>query len=212
MTDPAPPPGIRIGVLASHEGTTLQAVLDGCADGRVPGRVAVVISNNSGSGALRRARAAGVSGVHLSAATHPDSTSLDAALRDALQDAQVDIVFLAGYMRRLGPRVLEAFAGRIFNTHPALLPKFGGAGMFGRHVHEAVLRAGEFESGVTIHRVDANYDTGAIVAQARVPVLPSDSPNTLAARVQARERDLVVETLARIAAGDPALVAAPGSR
>jgi len=205
------PSGIRIGVLASHEGTTLQAILDACAEGRVPGRVAVVISNNSGSGALRRARAAGTATVHVSATTHPDPTSLDRAVRDALGAANVDVVFLAGYMRKLGPEVLATYAGRIFNTHPALLPRFGGPGMFGGRVHEAVLRAGESESGVTIHRVDADYDTGVVVAQARVPVLETDTPDTLAARVQARERELVVEVLNRFATGDLMPDGAPAS-
>jgi phosphoribosylglycinamide formyltransferase-1 len=196
---------MRLGVLASHEGTTLQAILDACADGRLPASVAVVISNNRESGSMRRATAAGVPALHLSRATHPDPAALDAAIRSALVTAGVDLVFLAGYMRKLGPLVLEAFAGRILNTHPALLPQFGGAGMFGSHVHEAVLRAGAAESGATIHVVDSEYDTGRIVAQRRVPVQPGDTAETLAARVQAAERALVVDTLARVAQGRLAL-------
>jgi phosphoribosylglycinamide formyltransferase 1 len=197
---------MNLGVLASHEGTTLQSVLDAFADGRIHGRVALVVSNNSDAGALRRARHAGVPIVHLSSKTHPDPVALDAAIRDALLAAQVDVVFLAGYVKKLGPLVLGTFDGRILNTHPALLPKFGGQGMYGDRVFEAVLEAGVTESGVSIHLVDANYDTGAVVCQCTVPVLPGDSLDDLKARVRAREKDFVVETLANIANGQLRLV------
>lgn len=193
---------MKVGVLASHEGTTLQALLDACSDGRIQGRVAVVVSNNGDSGALRRARAAGVAAVHLSAKTHADPAALDAAIRGALVTAGVDVVFLAGYMKKLGPLVLEAFEGRILNTHPALLPRFGGPGMYGDRVFEAVLEAGETESGVSIHLVDAEYDAGAVVRQCTVPVFRDDSLDDLKARVQAREKTFVVDTLGRIASGE----------
>jgi phosphoribosylglycinamide formyltransferase 1 len=201
---------MKLGVLASHEGTTLQSLLDACSDGRIPGRVAVVVSNNGDSGALRRARQAGVDALHLSSKTHEDPVALDAAIRDGLFAADVDIVFLAGYMKKLGPLVLSTFKGRILNTHPALLPRFGGPGMYGDRVFEAVLAAGEVESGVSIHLVDADYDTGAIVRQCRVSVSPGDSVNDLKTRVQARERELVIETLALIATGEIRLVAGAG--
>ncbi|HEV7732620.1 MAG TPA: phosphoribosylglycinamide formyltransferase [Candidatus Binatia bacterium] len=190
---------MRLGVLASHEGTTLQAVLDAVADGRLPATVGLVISNNRESGALRRARAAGVATAHLSSATHPDPDRLDEAILDALTTAQVDLVLLAGFMKKLGPRMLAAYAGRVLNTHPALLPKFGGRGMYGNRVHEAVLAAGETETGISIHLVDAEYDTGRVLAQCRVPVMRGDSVDDLSARVQAREKEFLVETLARIA-------------
>jgi phosphoribosylglycinamide formyltransferase-1 len=192
---------MNIGVLASHEGSTLQAVLDGCADGRIAARVSVVVSNNSASGALRRARRAGVRAVHLSSQTHPDPAELDAAIREALIAAGVDLVFLAGYMKKLGPQTLRAFEGRILNTHPALLPKFGGPGMYGEKVFEATIAAGETESGVSIHQVTAEYDAGSVVRQCRVPVFPDDSIDTLKARVQERERQFVVETFEQIARG-----------
>jgi phosphoribosylglycinamide formyltransferase-1 len=195
---------MRLAVFASHEGTTLQAILDAAHSGRLRATVAAVISNNRESGALRRARAAGVRALHLSSVTHPDPAELDAAIVSALREHGVDTVFLAGYMKKLGPATLEAFAGRIFNTHPALLPKHGGKGMYGHKVHEAVLAANEVESGASIHLVDADYDTGEVVAQCRVPVLPADSAATLAARVQERERELVVDTLAKLAAAERA--------
>ena len=201
---------MNLGVLASHEGTTLQGLLDACASGRIQGRVAVVVSNNSDAGALRRARHAGVEAVHLSSKTHEDPAGLDAAIRNVLIAADVDVVFLAGYMKKLGPLVLKAFEGRILNTHPALLPRFGGPGMYGDRVFEAVLEAGEAESGVSIHLVDADYDTGAIVRQCKVPVFRSDSVDALKERVRAREKEFVVETLADIADGKIRLVAAAG--
>jgi phosphoribosylglycinamide formyltransferase-1 len=198
---------MNIGVLASHEGTTLQSVLDACSDGRIQGRVAVVVSNNGDSGALRRARLAGVQALHLSSKTHEDPAALDEAIRSALTEAHVDVVFLAGYMKKLGPCVLRAFDGRILNTHPALLPRFGGPGMYGDRVFEAVLEAGEAESGISIHVVDVEYDTGAIVRQCRVPLFPGDSLDDLKARVRAREKELVVETLGQIATGEIRLAA-----
>jgi len=193
---------LRIGALASHEGTTLQAIIDACAQRRINGRVVAVISNNSGSGALRRAAAAGIETFHLSSITHPSGDSLDVAICDALQRARADVIFLAGYMKRLGPRTLSAFPARILNTHPALLPKFGGQGMFGDHVFEAVLAGGESESGASVHLVDAEYDTGAVVCQERVRVLPGDTVVSLKARVQACEREAVVKTLAALASGE----------
>jgi phosphoribosylglycinamide formyltransferase-1 len=193
---------LRIGVLASHEGTTLQSIIDACVQGRINGRVVAVISNNSGSGALRRAATAGIETFHLSSVTHPHGESLDAAICDTLQRARADVVFLAGYMKRLGSRTLAAFPARILNTHPALLPKFAGLGMFGDRVFEAVLAGGESESGASVHLVDAEYDTGAVVRQERVRVLPGDTVESLKARVQACEREAVVKTLASIASGE----------
>src|SRR5262245_2961741 len=193
---------LRLAVLASHEGTTLQSIIDACTQGRIDGRVVAVISNNSGSGALRRAAAAGIETFHMSSVTHSSDDSLDAAICGALQRARADVIFLAGYMKRLGTRTLAAFPARILNTHPALLPKFGGQGMFGDRVFEAVLAASEPESGVSVHLVDAEYDTGPVVCQERVPVLQEDTVASLKARVQACEREAVVKTLAAIASGE----------
>jgi phosphoribosylglycinamide formyltransferase-1 len=201
---------LRIAVLASHEGTTLQSIIDACNHGRINGRVVAVISNNSGSGALRRAAAAGIETFHLSSATHSSSDSLDLAICGALRRVGADVVFLAGYMKRLGPRTLAAFPARILNTHPALLPKFGGTGMFGDRVFEAVLAAGEAESGASVHLVDAEYDTGTVVCQERIQVLAGDTIDSLKARVQACEREAVVNTLAAIASGELALGRTPG--
>jgi phosphoribosylglycinamide formyltransferase 1 len=196
---------VNLAVLASHEGPTLQAVLDACAHGAIPARVALVISNNAGSGALRRAARSQVDFLHLSGATHPQEPELDRAILEALRAHHIDLVLLAGYMKRLGPTVLAAYRGRILNTHPALLPRFGGRGMYGAHVHRAVLAAGERESGATVHLVEADYDSGPVLAQVRVPVEPGDSPESLAKRVQAAERAQLVALLGAIANGTRAL-------
>jgi phosphoribosylglycinamide formyltransferase-1 len=189
-------------VLASHEGTTLQAVLDACAAGATGCCVVAVISNNRESGALDRARRAGVSAHHLSGQTHPDPAALDAAICAVLADATTDLVILAGYMKRVGPQTLARFRGRIINTHPALLPKFGGTGMYGLHVHRAVLAAGETTTGASIHVVTEEYDAGPVIARCEVPVERGDTPERLAQRVQEREKALLVETLGALARGD----------
>ena len=190
---------MRFAVLASHEGTTLQAVLDACGNGTLPADVALVISNNSTSGALRRAEAASVPTMHLSGKTHPDPAGHDAAMLAALEEARVEWVLLLGYMKKLGPLTLSKFAGRIINTHPALLPKYGGQGFYGRKVHAAVIAAGDSESGATVHLVDAEYDTGPLLSQVRVPVAPGETADSLEAKVKAAEQKLLIHTLAELA-------------
>lgn len=193
---------MNLGFLASHNGSNMQAVVDACNRGDLGARPAVVISNNSGSGALERARREGISAVHLSGTTHPGPGALDSAIVDALQAHEVDMVVLAGYMKKLGPRTLACFTGRILNIHPSLLPRFGGQGMYGRRVHEAVIEAGESVTGVTVHLVDEGYDTGRILAQAHVAVEADDNPDTLAARVLRIEHQLFASTLQRVVEGE----------
>jgi len=183
----------------------MQAIVDACKRGELRARPAVVISNNSGSGALERARQEGIAALHLSGATHPGASALDGAIVNALQAHDVDVVILAGYMKKLGPQTLARFAGRILNIHPSLLPKFGGQGMYGRRVHEAVIAAGDSVTGVTVHLVDEEYDTGLILAQAQVPIEPDDSADTLAARVLRTEHRLFSATLQRVVEGKLAL-------
>ena len=193
---------LTLGVLASHGGTNLQAIIDACQDGTLDAEVGVVISNNSRSFALERARRADIPAVHMSAATHPGAYDLDRAIAYALKRHGVSLVILAGYMKLLGPRVLCAYRNRVLNIHPALLPKHGGRGMYGERVHAAVLAAGERESGATVHLVDERYDQGSVVARATAPVLPGDTPDTLAARVLEREHALYAQTIQRIANGE----------
>ena len=189
-------------MLASHGGTNLQAIIDSCRSGAIDGEVRVVISNNSRSLALERARRANIPACHLSGSAHPDPDRLDEAIAETLQRHGVQLVALAGYMKMLGPRTLDAYRNRILNVHPALLPKFGGRGMYGERVHEAVLASGDSVTGVTVHLVDEEYDHGPIVTQTQVPVLPGDTPDTLAARVLEQEHVLYPSTIQRIAAGE----------
>ena len=194
-------PPLRLGFLASGGGTNLQSILDACRDGRLHAEPRVVIGNNSRSGALARARARGIPARHLSGRTHPEPAALDAAIRDALRAEEVEVVCLAGYMKRVGPRTLAAFDGRVLNIHPGLLPSHGGRGFYGLRVHEAVLAAGDRVSGVTVHVVDEIYDHGPVLAQEQVPVEPGDTPETLAARVLEVEHRFYPEILQRIASG-----------
>jgi len=199
---------VNLGFLASGRGSNMQAVMDACTSGRLDASPRIAISNNSTSGALERAKREGIPYAHLSSATHPDPRELDRAIRDTLKQYDVDLVVLAGYMKKIGPQTLRAYAGRIINIHPALLPHFGGKGMYGARVHEAVLASGAEETGVTVHLVDAQYDHGPVLAQRHVSVRPGDTVERLAARVLMQEHDLLVETLARIASGEIVL---PGS-
>lgn len=175
---------MRVAVLASGGGSNLQALLDACRE-PAPARVVVVISNNADAGALERARRAGVPAVVLR--DHRDATEILAVLRDH----EADLVVLAGYLKLVPLAVVNAFRDRMVNIHPALLPSFGGKGMYGRRVHEAVLASGATISGPTVHLVTAEYDRGPIVAQWPVPVSPDDTAETLAARVLAVEHRLL---------------------
>jgi len=191
---------LHLGFLASHGGSNMQAIIDACKDGRLDATPCVAISNNSDSMALQRARNEGIPWYHISGATHPGSAEDEEILR-VLKRHGVDTVILAGYMKILGTVTLHAYRGRILNIHPALLPKFGGKGMYGKRVHEAVLAAGEKVTGVTIHIIDENYDTGPIVNQCQVPVLEGDTADSLAERVLKHEHALYVETLQKISDG-----------
>ncbi len=190
---------MRIAVLASHGGSVLQAVIDAIDAGTLPARLVLVISNNSQALALQRATERGIATMHLSNRTHPQPTELDAAMADALKTSNPDWILLAGYMKRLGPKTLETFRNKIINTHPALLPKHGGRGFYGRKVHQSVLDAGDTESGVTVHLVEGEYDSGPILSQIRVPVIDEDTVQSLEQRVQTAERKLIAATLTSLA-------------
>ena len=192
---------MRLAVLASHEGSTLQALIDACANRELDAQVVLVISNNSQAGALRRADVAGIERHHISGKTHASQEGADHAMAAALNDAQVDWVLLLGYMKKMGDNVLSQYSGRIINTHPALLPAFGGQGFFGRKVHEAVHAAGVAESGATLHLVGSEYDTGPIIAQVTVPVSTDDDVDAIEHRVKAAEKKLLLDTLKDIGSG-----------
>jgi phosphoribosylglycinamide formyltransferase-1 len=192
---------VRIAFLASHRGTNMQAVIDACETGQLKAEPAVLVCNNPDAEALNRARAHSFPAYVLNSKTHPDPRALDEAILDALLRERSSLILLAGYMKRLGPKVVSRFSGRILNIHPALLPKFGGQGMYGPRVHQAVLDSGDKVTGVTVHLVDEEYDHGRILAQVEVPVEPGDTVETLSARVLGQEHQLLIDTLRRICDG-----------
>ena len=196
---------MNIAVFASHGGSDLQAIIDGCKNNKINAEVVVVISNNGDSMALQRAKNEKIPAYHLSAKKFGSEDALALEILNVLSQYGVDMIFLAGYMRMLHISILEKYNNRIFNIHPALLPKFGGKGMYGMNVHNAVIQAGETETGVTIHRVNAEYDSGEIVAQTKVAVMVGDTAEILAARVLEREHEFLVEVISDISEGKIAL-------
>jgi phosphoribosylglycinamide formyltransferase-1 len=199
---------LTIAVFGSGRGSNFDALLSAMRRGTIPGvRIALVVSNNSSAGILERARAAGIPAVHCSRPQFPTDDSYTTRLIRLLEDHNVGLIALAGYMKRMPAPVVARWRNRIVNIHPALLPSFGGPGMYGMHVHEAVIAAGEKRSGATVHLVDEEYDRGAVLLQREVPVEPGETPATLAAKVLTVEHELYPEAIRRIAAGTLALPA-----
>ncbi len=189
---------LKLGVLASGGGSNLQSIIDSTLKGSLAADVVLVISNNSSAYALERAEKHGIDALHVSAVTEESAEAADKRITSEFQERGVDLVVLAGYMKKIGDNLLGAYAGHMLNIHPALLPKFGGKGMYGMHVHNAVIAAGETESGPTVHLVDGEYDNGKILAQIKVPVLPDDTPETLQKRVLEQEHIIYPETIRKI--------------
>jgi len=178
-------------VLCSGGGSNFQALIDACADGRINGRIVLMISSSEKAYAIQRAQQAGIPAAVI---TKKSCGSLEAAYRarhEALTECAPDLIVLAGYLGILLPETIRSFPNRIINIHPALLPRFGGKGMHGEHVHSAVLASGETQSGATVHFVDEGVDSGPIILQKTVPVLPGDTPRSLAARVLTVEHELL---------------------
>lgn len=192
---------ISLGFLASNNGSSLRAIVAAIEAGTLAARACLVVSNNRASAALAFAREHRIAALCIP--TVADPAAADLALAEALAGAGVEWVVLSGYLRKLGPRTLGAFPGRILNIHPSLLPRHGGPGMYGRRVHQAVLAGGDTRTGASVHLVDDLYDHGPVIARAELPVGPNDTAETLERRVTTAEPVLFVETLKRIAAGDP---------
>jgi len=190
---------MNIAVFASGRGSNFQAILNAIQGGRLPASISLVVSNNSSAGALEIARAHGIPAVHRSLRQFPSQEAFDDELLALLDRHRVDLIALAGYMKQLSPRFVDAYRNRIVNVHPALLPAFGGPGMYGTHVHEAVIRSGAKVSGVTVHLVDEQYDHGMILAQETVRVDPNDTVETLSAKVLLLEHELYPRVLAAFA-------------
>ena len=191
-------PATRVAVLASGQGSTFEVLVEAGRRGEMRAEVVLLIVSRQDAPATELARRLGVECVVLDEKLLGPA-ACDAAMEELLTGRRADLVVLAGYVRKVGPRTLRAFAGRIINTHPAPLPRFGGKGMFGEHVHRAVLQAGVATSAATVHLVDEEYDTGPVIAERPVPVLPNDDVATLRERVQAVERALLVSAISDLA-------------
>jgi phosphoribosylglycinamide formyltransferase-1 len=176
----------------------MQAVIDACQRGDVKAKPRIVISNNPKAMALSRGQQHGLLAHCVNQHVCDD---VDQEILRLLKESGVDLLILAGYMKKVGPAVLEHFRGRIINIHPALLPRHGGKGMYGMNVHEAVLAAGDIETGASVHLVDGDYDRGPVISQVVVPVKPTDNAEILAARVLEKEHELLVNTVAGIVSG-----------
>jgi phosphoribosylglycinamide formyltransferase-1 len=191
---------MKISFLASHGGSSAKFLIAAMHDGRLAAEPGIVITNNRDSAIFHWCLDNNVDVRHISAKTHRGEDNADEAIATVLQDAGTELVVLSGYMKTIGPRTLEAFPNRILNIHPALLPNHGGKGMYGDHVHAAVLRDAAKESGATVHVVSAGIDEGPIVLQRTVPVEPGDTLETLRARVQAVEPQLYLDALRKFLA------------
>lgn len=190
---------LKLGFLASRNGSSMRQIVNAIEGRALDAEARLVVSNNKSAPALAFAADHGVPAVCVP--TQSDPEAADARLCEALEAAGAELVVLSGYLRRLGPKTLARFSGRILNIHPGPLPAFGGEGMYGRRVHEAVIAAGAPQSEICIHLVDEEYDRGPVVARRAVAVEPGDTAETLEARVLALEPPFFVETLQRIAEG-----------
>ena len=193
----------RLAVLVSGSGSNMQSIADSVNRGILKGLVEIVlvISNNPGAYALERARNENIKAVCIERKSFEDEISFNGAILRELRNAETDIVCLAGYMRMIGREIIRAYRGKMLNIHPALLPKFGGKGMYGRHVHEAVVKSGETKSGATVHFVEEEYDTGKIIVQREVEVFESDTPQDISKRVLAVEHRIYPEAIKKVIEG-----------
>lgn len=189
---------LNVAVFISGGGTNLQSLIDAAADPDYPARIAVVISSSKKAYGLTRAENAGIPGVVLRKKDFESEDAYTVRLLEVLKEHDTDVICLAGYLKLIPPEVVRAYRNRILNIHPALLPKFGGKGMYGLRVHQAVLEAGETVSGPTVHVVDEIYDNGEILAQREVSVIPGEEPESLQKRVLEQEHKVYPEVLRRV--------------
>ena len=193
---------LKIAVFASGRGSNFEAILKAIRAGKIKGaRIVGVVSNNSGAGALETARQNGITALHISRTQFESDSDFDSHILNTLDNLRVNFIVLAGYMKRVGSAVISRYRNRIVNIHPALLPEFGGRGMYGEHVHSAVIAARKTLSGATVHIVDEVFDHGAIVLQKTVPVAPDDTPETLAKKILKIEHEIYPEAIRLFAEG-----------
>jgi phosphoribosylglycinamide formyltransferase 1 len=192
----------HVAVFISGSGTGLQAFIDAGKSGILKAKIALVVSSRSDAFGLERARMAGIDTFVFKIKKYPTPEEAADDLRQRLRAREIDYIALAGYLKLLPGEVVRAYHNRIVNIHPALLPQYGGKGMYGHHVHEAVLANEDTETGCTVHLVNEKYDEGRILEQIRVPVIPGDTPDTLAHRVQEQEHKLYPRVLEKLIQGE----------
>lgn len=193
---------MNIAFMASYNGSSAKAITDACLEGEIIAAPTLMICNNNDANALVWAEERGLKTFIANKTTHPDMAERDEAIAQKLRENKIQLLVLSGYMTLVGPETLEAVKGRALNIHPALLPKYGGQGMYGRHVHEAVKAAGDEQTGITIHRVNGEYDEGSIVVQKVIPLSPDDSVDDIENKVRAAEPELYIETVRKVLKGD----------
>jgi phosphoribosylglycinamide formyltransferase 1 len=192
---------MNIAVFASGRGSNFQAILNAIDVGFLPARIVVLISNKSDAGAMEIARAHNISIHHLSQKMFSSEEALADAILEVLKKSRAEFIVLAGYLKKIPAQVIQQYRNRIVNIHPALLPSFGGEGMYGHRVHEAVIASGEKISGATVHLVDEEYDRGPIVLQKTIAIVPDDTPDSLAAKVLKIEHEIFPLALKAFAEG-----------
>lgn len=188
----------RIAVFCSGNGSNFKALFQAIRNKQLPAEIVLCLSNRAQCGAMEFAERNSIATAHITEKQFDSFDEFTLAMVKRLKEHHIDIILLAGYMRKVPDAVVSEFPGKMLNIHPALLPKFGGEGMYGIHVHTAVLEAGETETGATVHFVNEEYDKGEILLQRTVPVLPDDTPETLAARVLACEHALYPDALEKL--------------
>lgn len=193
---------LKLAVFISGGGTNLQSIIDATRDSSLDADIRLVLSSKTDAYGLIRAEKAEIPAIVLSSKDYNNRDDFVRAMINALESYEVDTIALAGYLRKIPPEIVEKFAGRIVNIHPGPLPRFGGKGMFGIRVHEAVLKSDLKETCVTVHHVTEDYDEGSIIATREVDILPDDTPETLQARVLKVEHNLYPEALQRLAKDD----------
>jgi len=189
---------LNVAVFISGGGTNLQSLIDAASSPEFPARIALVISSSKKAYGITRAENAGIPALILRKKDFNSDSDLSSAILEALKEHSIDVICLAGYLKLVPKEIVRSYRNRILNIHPALLPKFGGKGMYGMRVHQAVLESGERVSGPTVHVVDEIYDNGEILAQREVPVIPGEDPESLQKRVLEQEHRVYPEVLKRI--------------
>jgi len=193
---------MNIAFFASYNGSSAHAITDACLSNEIMATPVLLVTNNPDAQALEWAQNKGLKIAIINSQTHQDPSERDEAIAEKLQAHKISLVALSGYMKLIGPRTLNAVNNRMLNIHPALLPKYGGQGMYGSNVHKAVKENGDTETGMTIHQVNDEYDEGKIIAQKKISISPDDSAKDIEENVKSGEPEFYIETIQKIQKGE----------